>query len=485
MEATQEHADVQPARSPVGRSSLTQQLASDDTTAKPGMFESAPAWEDIGHAEQEAAQAGGEDSSLASLEASDDHETADEVAGVGDSPDGGLQASDESTPAEPDADAIGGGDAGADADVAEAAEAAEAETSEAGEPRSAALLRAAAGNPDAATTEVDAVAPPLAVAAQAQGQAAPAPAAPAPAASAAPVPTGPAHRGKFERRVKKASSHFAKQDAYNKRRIRGHAKTNPNQIGRPGVRVGTQDKMDIVPATALRYRIVEGNKGEAVDQISKAEIAAGQRLALNPARVRMLVTDGQPPRPYVLCWYGIQSSAWIGLHDLAGNQHNIRVAVEKQAKAWGPKRASAKNVKRMQFRPVDDPIAKIDASDDRDYILQNQKGVGNNVADYLAHQTPTKFAAPGAPTRQSYNVTMNLPQADAPPVAIDVVAPGDFFFVVRGKQFQREIAIYAPRAKQSKRRQTWVYGFVAKQDTAGRPTPDKARFGWVPLRCVK
>lgn len=80
---------------------------------------------------------------------------------------------------------------------------------------------------------------------------------------------------------------------------------------------------------------------------------------------------------------------------------------------------------------------------------------------------------------------MNLPSQGTPPVAIDTTKPGDVFFIPDGKQFRREIAIYQLRGTRSRRRQTWVYGMVGKQDAQRTWQPDDKRRGWVPLRVVK
>jgi hypothetical protein len=70
------------------------------------------------------------------------------------------------------------------------------------------------------------------------------------------------------------------------------------------------------------------------------------------------------------------------------------------------------------------------------YINHAQKGDANKLEHYLERTT-----ADGRGGQHSYfTVSMNLPQADAPPVAFETAVPGEAFFVPKGATFRRRSA---------------------------------------------
>ncbi len=309
-------------------------------------------------------------------------------------------------------------------------------------------------------------------------EAEPTEAAPEATAAAAPppipdVPDDPRHQGRNERTLKKPrkKNMTAKTDKYNVRSIR----SNPVSPKRPG----PQKKYTVNGAGAHRYVIVAGRQTKVADFIP-----GGAEVALNPSRTTKLRVD-KKWRQCVLCWFGVQGSAWMpiaSLADDAGQKSEITKSVNKLAKKWEPAVASTKGAKRLTFRPVSDPIGKADDYDRENYILGHQSGVGNNAEDYVLRNAPV---APTDPKqRYYYNVCMNLPQNDAPPVATDIANPGDHFFVPPGRTFRREICIYGKSRRDSNQLQMWVYGFVAKK-SGGKWVPDTTRAGWVPLRTLK
>ena len=342
------------------------------------------------------------------------------------------------------------------------------------------------------------------------------------AAAAGKKQPGP-HDKPFERAVQHASGHDAKRDRYNdpdvvSNRV-GRVKRgdklvkNPHQIGRPGLRVHGKDEFHLRGEFAYRYQIVNGSKAVACDKIWEKELQhgfekTGQRLALNPARPRLLVIEGELVW-CVMSWAGGQSAAWIAIRDLRGKFADIKNTASKKAKAWNPKDVGRKkrdSAVEMKFRPVGDSVASSDKSkDDHRYIVPGQKSKdGNEVGDYLAKDVMRRNRPGGKAASQSkkleakhggaleieggmrdlISITGNLPHDKTPPVAIDVARPGiDSFFVPKGKTFRREISLYKRHAKKSTLRQTWVFGFVGR-DEGNHKVADKDRRGWVPLRVL-
>jgi hypothetical protein len=323
----------------------------------------------------------------------------------------------------------------------------------------------------------------------------------------------PQHRGKFERTVRTASGHDAQQDRYNRGAVRSNRVNSAIQIGRPGLRVGNRDEFHLQGDYAYRYMITSGSKAEVADKIWERDLQRGSstngnRLALNPSAIRKLVVNGVELE-CIMSWSGGQSAAWIAIKDLRGASVGAIRAAAKRAEQLRPKPTSAQarqGAVEMRFRPVTDRIATPDSTDEKRYVVPGQKSVGGNrVGDYLGkavlrrERPGTRGRAAGESKRleqanggtpvdltgkrELYNVTMNLPKDRTPPVAIDVAHPGDRFFVPKGKTFRREISLYQRTKTASRVRQTWVFGFIGR-DEGTRKVADEKRRGWVPLRVL-
>ncbi|MDQ3338213.1 MAG: hypothetical protein M4D80_23860 [Myxococcota bacterium] len=322
------------------------------------------------------------------------------------------------------------------------------------------------------------------------------------------------HDRPHERRVQHATGHDAPQNKYNRGGVRSNRAGNNQQIARPGLRVGGKDEFHLRGDYAYRYQIVNGTKAVPVDKIWEKDLQRGadtdkRRLALNPSAPRQLVIEGE--RVWcVMSWSGDQSAAWIAIKDLRGDFGAIKDKASKISKAWNPKdvgaakRASARE---MKFRAVGDPIATADRIDDGRYIVPGQRGKnGNEVGDYLTKEVIRRERPSGGGNaareskrleqkhggkidlengkRELISIVGNLPHDKTPPVAIDVARPGvDSFFVPQGKTFRREISLYKRRQRTATLRQTWVFGYVGR-DQGTRKVPDKNRRGWVPLRVL-
>jgi hypothetical protein len=325
------------------------------------------------------------------------------------------------------------------------------------------------------------------------------------------------HEAPHERKVRKATGHDAKRDRYNDPDVVANerARGNPHQISRPGLRVKNRDEFHLRGEYAYRYQIVSGNKAVPVDKIWEKELQHGrsedgQRLALNPSAPRRLVIGGVGGW-CVMSWAGEQSAAWIAIKDLKGKFADIKGKASTMSKRWNPKdagKAKRDGAKEMKFRAVGDPLTKKDRIDETHYIIPAQQGKdGNEVGDYLAKDVLRRskpgvtgraaseskrleraagnkpLALPGG-ERDVISIVGNLPHDRTPPVAIDVAQPGvDSFFVPKGKTFRREISLYKRYKTKSTLRQTWVFGYVGK-DQGNRKVADKARRGWVPLRTL-
>jgi hypothetical protein len=331
------------------------------------------------------------------------------------------------------------------------------------------------------------------------------------------------HASPFEHSAKKPSGHDAKQDKHNNKHVRsnrvgtvkdkkGKKHKNPNQIGRPGLRVKGRDEFHLRGDFAYRYQIVNGSKAVAVDKIWEKELQhgrdkEGQRLALNPSAPRRLFIDGVGVW-CVMSWAGAQSAAWIAIKDLEGKFADIKGKASQMSKRWNPKnatKAQRDHATEMKFRAVGDPVGSADDKDEHRYIVPGQKKAnGNEVGDYLIKDVlrrnrPGGKAASESKRLESHHkgaleieggmrglisIVGNLPHDKTPPVAIDVARPGvDTFFVPKGSTFRREISLYKRRASKTKLRQNWVFGYVGR-DEGTHKVPDTKRRGWVPRRVL-
>lgn len=349
-------------------------------------------------------------------------------------------------------------------------------------------------------------------------------------------PTDGAHDAPFERNTSKAGNHYAKEDRYNNGNIEDNPYESKFHVDRPGVRVGRKkgkpksgrDLFTIVAAEATRYTFVhEGGKNVArgFDIVKKSRLttvnykfenrpqpAGKTRLLLNPATPRVLDIAGKPTL-CVFSWLGGYSAAWIPLDalELPGyTRGQIENAVRAQAAKARPDKAPASiPTAEFVFRPKD-AVGHADARDigplgaggssDRPLKLGPNHGQGGNeVGHYLGKTLSTNYrpaddpATPQNEATQSrsntlYPVSQNLPQADAAVLAADTAIAGDRFFIPKDKKFVREVSVYKTGSKRkpvnkTKRRQTWVYGFLGKLEN-GVWVADRSRPGWVPFRVL-
>lgn len=329
-----------------------------------------------------------------------------------------------------------------------------------------------------------------------------------------PIPTAPAsagaHDAPYERDVA-AGVHYAKEDQYNRGSVKDNVFASKYHVDRPGVRVGKKrgkprsgrDLFTLNKDTAKRYTFVNENGKNVArefDTVEKKDLtvvnwkftgapqpAGKTRLLLNPATPRKLQI-GAARKPCVFSWVGGFSAAWIELADLKMPGHSrqdIMRAVRSQALRARPGRAPAsmKTVK-FEFRPAntigqsdkrDKGPEAPDGSTDRPLVLGPSHGQGGNeVGHYLGKTIGDNTL---------YPISQTLPQNGAAILACDTALAGDRFFVPRDRKFVREVSIYKHDQKKSRRRQTWVYGFVGKREN-GKWVADRTRPGWVPLRTI-
>jgi len=257
-------------------------------------------------------------------------------------------------------------------------------------------------------------------------------------------------------------------------------------FGRPGVTVGhgahEHDEFHLADdSPKSRYLIATNSDGHhAIEHgsVSNAEIAAHQgRFAVNPAHTRGLVLPGKEAegrQPCVLSWFGTDGAAWIRVADLHGG-HAIEHAANSLSHKDNPhvKAAAHRNVTRFVIR--NGGIASATDQDRNRYMNPHQKSThANHKSDYLEEPDG------------KVNLCQSLPGGHAAAIAIDVLMPGQFFFVPNEShdqlpsQYVREVAVYKHGAGTTKEREVWVFGFVGK----GAGEPDPSRCGWLPLRVI-
>jgi hypothetical protein len=444
-------ADVQQVAP--GRRTLTQQL-DDDAAGSPPLFAQGAEWEEIEPPEPEAAQAdvpdpGHDAAMLAYLATPSGKAQAAAPPGTAAVDEHGVEPTHELASNEPDAE-------GADDAHAEGAHA----------------------------DGEDAAAPGAALATAASASA-------APAHTAAATHTTPAVAAEHHLEHKrKGKPFYARQDALNRgtvhdNRVKGHVK-----LARPGVTVGKGKKQhdEFTLAgndTKHRYFIAPNSDGSVLTPhgsvTNKSIKHADGRFAVNPAHVRKLVIPGEEAKgrqDCVLTWFGPAGAAWMKVSDLHGG-HTIATAADHAAHARNPDAAASAVNDTTRFVVRAGGIAAPSAHDKKQYIKPHQKSTkANHKSDYLEHGSKA--------TGGQVNLCMNLPSKHAPPVAIDVLLPGQMFFVPNEpghkvpSKYVREIAIYGHNANKTTLAQVWVFGYVGLSATA----PDKSRFGWLPLRVV-
>lgn len=273
---------------------------------------------------------------------------------------------------------------------------------------------------------------------------------------------------------RKPGRRYSPGDRYNRDVVHSQPKRDAQQVNRPGVRVGGRDLWKVVGGTALRYRITSGRRTEVFDQVTNQ-----MRICLNVG-YRNLLIDGAAT-PCVFVWADGRGSAWLPVRSLEGGDARVlRTAVRKQA-SWTPARVPS-GARFERYRFGDGGRAQPTAYEDgrHAYINHAQKGDANKLEHYLERTT-----ADGRGGQHSYfTVSMNLPQADAPPVAFETAVPGEAFFVPKGASFRRRVGVFEHAAMDPGRHEVWVYGYLGKDAAGGKRVPDAARRGWVPLRVL-
>ncbi len=341
-----------------------------------------------------------------------------------------------------------------------------------------------------------------------------------PDASAVDVSPGPqiysdshtdAYGSHYQTDTAPTNKHWAKQDRFNKAAVKSNAMHDEHQVGRPGVRVHGKDLFTIKHAHATRYTFVDkdGKKvATPFDVVDKDTLTTinfnykhheqpkgKTRLLLNPAKAIHLDIHGTQTL-CVLSWYGGLGAAWIPATALDGDTASIHTAVDAGAAKWRPDDTHAATT---QYIVRNDQVGLENAKHDKPHgkgnVLAPHAKAGINVTDYLTHSFKRqKFDANGKveklqsghdakETKYTLNICQSLPQADAPPVAIDVANAGEAFFVVNDHSFHRTCSIYANGGARSTHAMKWVFGFVGKQEH-GHWVPDHSRRGWVPLRTL-
>ena len=292
-------------------------------------------------------------------------------------------------------------------------------------------------------------------------------------------------------RKRKGKPFYAHQDALNRGTVHDNHKKGHVKLARPGVTVGKGSKKHDEftlngNGTKHRYLIAPNSDGTVAQPHStvtnKRIKHADGRFAVNPSHVRKLVIPGEEakgPQDCVLTWFaGAKGAAWMKVSDLHGGT-SIAAAANHAANAMNarPGKDAIKDTTPFQVRAGG--VASAKSVSENQYIKPHQKSTtANHRRDYL--EKGTKKAG------GQVNLCMNLPSKHAPPVAIDVLLPGQMFFVPNEKdhkvpsKYVREIAIYGHNANKTSLAEVWVFGFVGKSATE----PDESRAGWLPLRVV-
>jgi hypothetical protein len=318
---------------------------------------------------------------------------------------------------------------------------------------------------------------------------------------------------------------YAPQDKYNKTPVPAHQ--------RPAVFGEDPDAHIALAKSATRYQMSH----DGVTATVSDKVPAHTRVAINPSVQPLKRSTDADPQEFVLVWAGIFGSAWMLPDDIVleptpdATQKTVptsaEIANEAKAKSAQLKPAkastSARHTKQFKFRMSPTPTQlKEEAANER--ILPHQSGGANEIGHYYLETVtpksskplgpagsdtdPTQYQTADGKARQSYNVSLNLPSANAAPVADDVAAPGETFFIEEDATpkhaplFKHDVSLFKEQSqvkgKTAKQRhqdgntpighELWVYGFI------GMPNPNHAaaqhepelpnphRRGWVPKR---
>jgi hypothetical protein len=315
---------------------------------------------------------------------------------------------------------------------------------------------------------------------------------------------------------------YAAQDQYNKPLTPAHE--------RPAVFGEDADAHVVLTRSATRYQI----GADGVTAVVSDKVPANTRVVINPSVQSLKLGADAKPQELVLVWAGIFGSAWMLPADLllapaAGatkttvpTPSDIASKASAMSAKLKPAAASTKHTKRLVFRTQLTPQQHHEEAA-QDHILPNQSRA-NHIGDYYLGSVAPQSPAPWDPTqpdadphhyqtqngqaRQFYNVSLNLPTANAASVADDVAVPGESFFVEEGATprqaplFKRNVSLFKDESQVKGKtaaqkhadankpigHELWVYGFI------GMPNPDKAaaphepevpnphRRGWVPQR---
>jgi hypothetical protein len=315
---------------------------------------------------------------------------------------------------------------------------------------------------------------------------------------------------------------YAPQDKYNRTPTPAHQ--------RPAVFGEDADAHAVLTKSSTRYQI--GSDGVTATVSDK--VPAGTRVVINPSVQNLKLAADAKPQEFVLVWAGSFGSAWMLPADILltpasdATQKSVPTPDEIAAKArtmsakLKPAEASVKHTKRLVFRTQLTPKQQQEETA-HEHILPNQSRA-NHIGDYYLGNVAPQSSTPWDPTkpdadphhyqtasgqtRQFYNVSMNLPSANAASVADDIAAPGESFFVEEGTtpkqapQFKHNVSLFKDESQVKGKtaaqkhadatkpigHELWVYGFI------GMPNPDKAaaqhepevpnphRRGWVPQR---
>lgn len=199
-----------------------------------------------------------------------------------------------------------------------------------------------------------------------------------------------------------------------------------------------------------------------------------------PARRRngeptTVAVNAAPPRvlngvTYILVHAGAKGAAWMDKRALGAQARRVTAEAKRLVDHEWHRDISDEDLAkarrdRRAFRPTYDRSRTFAPFD---HIRPDKPAGDDRIDHYLGKHGV-------------YNVCLNLPSSDAPPVAVDVVLPGHTFFVLRHAEVKTYRALGQPRDHGT---MTWVFGFLGYVH-GGRMEPNPRRCGWVPLVVVQ